>query len=309
MRIPGRERFDLLRRALPPGVSFRRARKRGLVGERFFSFGRGLGWRLWWRGMHGAKALLACPVSSTRFFEFDFADRHAAGLPEDAACLDVSSPFLFAFHAVRTRPGIRVRMANPDGRDLAKTRRMADDLALPRLETVEADVAALVREGRRYDAIWSLSVLEHIGEEHGGDRAACRDLWHLLKPGGRLILTLPTDKRSWEEFRDRDPYGLRGAPEDGRGHFFQRFYDETALRERIFAAVGREPAALEWFGVKESGHFHRYIEAWREQGAREVVWNDPLDIAEHYQAYASFAAMPGEGVCGLCFHKPMETAP
>ncbi len=284
-------------------ASFRRAVKTGLVGARYYEDGRRIGWRMWWKGYTKSRGVLMSPVSNTRYFEFDFAERGLGEAPKEARLLDVSSPFLFSFRLAERRPDLRIRMVNPDERDLALTRAMLAVNPRPGMETATDGIAELAAlpEGS-FDAVWSISVLEHIGEEFGGDREACRVLWRVLKPGGRMILTLPTDQTCWEEFRPKDPYGLKEEGEDERGVFFQRFYDVAAIRERIIGTVGCEPLVCEWFGVKEKGHFHSYIREWLERGA-ETVLRDPEDIARNYQRYASFGEMPGEGVCGLVFVK------
>lgn len=59
---------------------------------------------------------------------------------------------------------------------------------------------------------------------------------------------------------------------------------------------------MEWFGEKTPGHFHAYVARWRRDGLQATV-DDPLDVARNYRSYASFADMPGFGVCGLLFVK------
>jgi SAM-dependent methyltransferase len=169
--------------------------------------------------------------------------------------------------------------------------------------TVAGGVETLDGLERQYDAIWSLSVVEHIADEHGEDREAVKRMWRALRPGGRLILTVPTDKQAWDEYRDRDHYGTQQLANAEGAHFFQRFYDAEAIRARICAAIGQAPAAMEWFGEKTPGHFHAYVARWLQAGQRATL-RDPLDVAMNYRTYAQFADMPGAGVCGLLFIKP-----
>lgn len=284
--------------------AFMRARRNGLPGQAFYRFGRALGWRLWRAGHAEARQLLLYPVSITRYFEFDFAWR---ALAQDGfsprRCLDVSSPFLFGFFVARQFPEIQIRMLNPDARDFRRTRRLADQLAWPGIVAEEVGMESLKAEAATYDAVWSISVIEHIAGTNGDDRDAVRRLWKVLRPGGRLILTVPTDKRAWDEYRDNDPYGTQPQSGAAGAYFFQRFYDEAAIQSRLGAAIGQEPARVEWFGEKVAGHFHAYIARWRREGARATI-EDSLDIALNYQTYPSFADMPGAGVCGLLFVKP-----
>ncbi len=284
--------------------AFARARRLDLPGRDFYRLGRRLGWRLLRRDPAAAQALLACPVSSTRYFEFDFARR---ALAQDGfaprRCLDVSSPFLFSFDVARRVPGVRIRMLNPDRRDGAQTRRMATRLAWPGIEVEEAGVESLDAAAGDYDAVWSLSVIEHIAGAGGDDRDAVRRMWQAVRPGGRLILTVPTDRQAWDEYRDRDAYGTQPRDAATARYFFQRFYDEAAIRARLVGTIGQEPARVEWFGEKTPGHFHAYIARWRREGAA-ATRDDPWDVAANYRTYPSFGAMPGAGVCGLLFIKP-----
>lgn len=298
-----------LRLARASGQSFRRARQHGdWPGADFFRFGRRLGWRMWLQGNTKSRAVLMSPVSLTRYFEFDFARRHLSDLRPEHRLLDISSPFLFSFHLATHTPRLRIRMINPDSRDLARTERMYKPGRITNIVTECLGISELKQEpAGSLDAIWSLSVLEHIHPDHGGDREACRALWRLLAPGGRLVLTLPTDLTCWEEYREKDPYGLTQVSRDPKGVFFQRFYDEAAIRDRIIGSIGKEPETLEWFGVKQAGDFHNYIQRWLEQGANKVVVHDPEEIAMKHQAYDSFQDMPGEGVCGLVFRKDAST--
>lgn len=308
INIPNRQsvkwNIETLRLAWLAHVAFVRACRIGLRGKAFYKMGRCIGWKLWRLGYKQSRHLLMSPVSITRYFEFDFTDRHLRDLPEQGLAVDVSSPFLFSFGFCQANPRWIVRMINPDGRDLKRTVKTSEALKLSGLETIQTGYEILDQWPTEVDVIWSISVIEHISEEHGGDIAAVQAMWKALKPGGVLIITVPTDKQAWVEYRKNDPYELKKSTSDARGYFFQQFYDESTIKERIISTIGCPPVAIEWFGVNKIGHFHQYIQTWLKNGTEKVVWHDPLDIAENYQSYSTFEEMPGEGVCGLCFKKP-----
>lgn len=287
--------------------AFVRARQLGLPGQAFYRLGRSMGWTLFRHVHPAARKLLMSPVSSTRYFEFDFALR---SLLRDTTVLprrylDVSSPYLFSFYVTRHFPDDVVRMMNPDARDLKQTRQLAEVLRWQRLEFFQKGVESLEAIGETFDAVWSISVIEHIAGANGDDRDAVRRMWRVVRPGGRLILTVPTDLQTWDEYRSDDPYGTQQKSELRSDFFFQRFYDESSIRERIISSLGCEPDKIEWFGEKKAGHFHAYIDRWKRLGLTEAI-HDPLDIAENYQSYASFSDMPGAGVCGMLFIKTEE---
>jgi SAM-dependent methyltransferase len=297
-------RLRLLAEAHRAGGAFAEARRIGLPGQDFYRLGRSLGWKLFRMGDKHAQSLLRTPVNITRYFEFDFAWR-ALALDEEAPCrcLDVSSPFLFSLAVARHCPVVEVRMLNPAAWDVKQARHVVERTCWPRIRCVQAGVEALEGESGVYDAIWSISVVEHIAGDRGDDRDAVRLMWQALRPGGRLILTVPTDKLARDEYRDDDPYGTQPKSADSGAYFFQRFYDEQAIQTRIVDEIGCAPALIEWFGEKVPGHFNAYIDRWRREGSACTV-DDPLDIAMNYQPYPSHSAMPGVGVCGLSFVKP-----
>jgi hypothetical protein len=139
-----------------------RAVLHGLPGNAFHQLGRAMGWRLWRQSDGEARAMLSCPVSSTRYFEFDFAWRSLCdGDVKPRDCLDVSSPFLFSFFAARRIPGLAVCMLNPDQRDIMRVTHLAKALRWRGVTTVAGGVETLDGLERQYDAIWSLSVVEH----------------------------------------------------------------------------------------------------------------------------------------------------
>jgi SAM-dependent methyltransferase len=285
----------LLARAL---LSDRHARSHHGPGLEFASFGRSLGLKLLPVEPSLAREMLLWPVSIVRYWEFPFAARH---LPVDPVrCLDVASPRLFSYYvASRVRPGV-IRIINPDERDARLTAAIAKRAGLGQITVEALPVSAIAPEQDTYDAIWSISVLEHIPGD--GDTEAVRVLWKALRPGGRLIITVPVDRTAWDEFRSTDIYGL-GVPADERGHFFQRWYDRNAVADRLLLPIDQPPAHIEWFGEAQAGTFAAYEQDWLHRGLSRVV-DDPREIADHYREFTSWEEMPGQGVAGFVVEKP-----
>jgi len=303
MSTPWNVRLERMAEYAKSSWAYYRARHLGLLGHEFFPFGRSLGWEMYRKNGNRAWNLIVTPVSSTRYFEFSFA---LGCLSEDpGTCLDVSSPVLFDCYVARTYPSARVHVANPDVRDMDRTRGYLRDLKLPPIQTELADVSHLPPHPGGYDTVWSISVIEHIQSTTDDDSTAVRAMFAALRPGGRLILTVPTDKVFQEEYRERDYYGTQsdaGKPTKER-YFFQRFYDEAAIQERLIKPLGVAPARAGWYGETAPGRFSDYIQRWIQNGKTTTLW-DPLEMARHYRCYDSWSAMPGAGVCGLLFIKP-----
>jgi hypothetical protein len=283
---------------------FQKATEHGLVGPEFFTYGIHVAKRLQKTNPRIAKPLFTIPVDTTRFFEFDYTWRALNSLESNAnQFLDVSSPFLFSFRVAETFLKSSVLMINPDTKDLRSVKKLRDCLHMPRLILKERTIQDF-KDGQEslYDAIWSLSVVEHISGAKINDSSSLQIMWSLLKPGGLLILTVPTDKTYWEEFRSSDVYGQNTQIEN-EPVFFQRFYDESSIRNRLIEPLGVEPETIEWFGTKQAGVFHKMIEN-RLSNLRPLSSEHCIEMATSYQIYPTFDSMPGEGVCGLCFRKP-----
>lgn len=275
------------------------AEQLGATGMEFDRFGRRMGRELALRGRPFGLRYVIAPVSSTRYWEFPFI---LSCLPEAAGTfLDVSSPHLFSFYAAGRSRSSRVVMINPDDSDLRRTREIIDALGITNIEASRrglGDPMTDLTEG--FDCVWSISVIEHIAGCYD-DRSAVKDMFRFLRPGGRLMLTVPVDRTCWDEYRPCDYYGTQPRGGDGL-FFFQRFYDASTLRDRIISSIGREPSVVRFWGEKIRGHFLDYIDRWREIGFRVTV-DDPRVFAENYREYESWEEMPGVGVCGMMFEK------
>jgi len=58
-----------------------------------------------------------------------------------------------------------------------------------------APLGSPVYEGRKFDLITALDVIEHIED----DSAAAAEMVRMLKPGGRLVMTVPAFMSLWDE--------------------------------------------------------------------------------------------------------------
>lgn len=272
---------------------------RGLPGHRFGVFGRGVGARLIAAGqLRAGGSLLLSPVSSVRYWEFDFADRQLARGGYSA--LDISSPRLLALYLTHRGRFKHVVMANPDPEDLTATTSIIGAIGLEGIVTLRASAVEASASGL-WDAVWSISVVEHIAGD-SGDSMAVSAMFRSLRPGGVLVLTVPVDRRHWDEYRSDDVYGL-GADPSRDGYFFQRYYDAQSIEHRLIDGVGCRPDTQEWFGETSPGVFAAYERRWMERGLGETV-GDPAFIASNFRSYGGWAEMPGMGVCGMTFRKP-----
>jgi SAM-dependent methyltransferase len=288
MSVLGQAR--LLARAL---AAYRVGAQARIPGLRFDRFGRRVGLELLARREGGWLEYLLHPVDIVRYFEFEWA---LAALPPGLRrCLDVSSPRLFTYLVARRAPEARIAVFNPDREDASTTRRIAGALRLANLEVRVAGFESLDPDAR-FDAAWSLSVVEHVASARG-DADAITAVHRRLEPGGTFLLSVPVARTFRVEYRDADVYGTQPPQRDGR-FFFQRVYDEASIAARLVGAAPWRRAEARWFGETTPGWFAEYERRWSAEGLPFVV-EDPRFVAEHFREYPRWADMPGDGVCGL----------
>jgi SAM-dependent methyltransferase len=117
--------------------------------------------------------------------------------------------------------------------EIEKWKSIARDV--PNLELRVADGRALPFEDARFDHATSISVLEHVGGE-GGDAAALAELARCVRPGGRLLITLPHATAFWIEYRRGAVYVDEGERNAHGAALFQRWYDDAEV-DQLVAAV------------------------------------------------------------------------
>jgi SAM-dependent methyltransferase len=173
--------------------------------------------------------------------------------------LDLASPKLVAVQLARQ--GARVTSVDAFEPEIAAWRELAAG---------QDGVTFEVGDGRElgfgdesFDRAYSISVLEHIAEP--GDVGALRELARVVRPGGRVIVTLPYAAQYSEDWRDRPVYGEQ-EPVNGR-YFFERWYDD----ERIAHLVGAVPELVE-----RGRRVSRMVPNWHRLYLRAFPWLIPL---------------------------------
>ena len=164
------------------------------------------------------------PLDPSRYLELPETRRELGARPGDRV-LDLASPKLLAVQLARD--GADVTSVDLYADEIERWRRLAPSQKNLRFEV--ADGRALPYPDASFDHAYSISVLEHIPD--GGDRAALNELARVVKPGGRVVVTLPHATKAYDEHRDRALYG------GGEGDtFFQRWYDDAAVQDLAASA-------------------------------------------------------------------------
>lgn len=166
------------------------------------------------------------PLDPSRYLELPEARRELAARPGDRV-LDLASPKLLGVQLARE--GIDVTSVDLYEDEIERWRRLTESETNLRFEV--ADGRALPYPDASFDHAYSISVLEHIPD--GGDRAVLGELARVVKPGGRVVVTLPHAERAYDEHRDRALYGSGDT-------FFQRWYDDAAVQDLAASAPALE---------------------------------------------------------------------
>ncbi len=282
------------------------AKINGLRGIQFYTFGQRCAFKfLHLEKLRSFLTLLLNPVPLFRFAEFDFVIR-SAKWKGSIRVLDVSSPRLFSAYLLATNPDLQLYITNPDKSDITNTHAFLKTCNLDgeRIEFQCLRVADLSYQNGFFDVIYAISVIEHVLEEEQNNFLAI--LWRFLKPGGKLILTVPVSSKYRIEYRKKDVYSL-GYPRNENGAiFFQRVYDAASLKKQIIAPMKKlqgRPGPIEVFGLTAGWKFEEYLKRWENFGIAETA-KDIYYASKYIHKFDRIAQLKERGVCGLTFTKP-----
>ncbi len=281
--------------------ALRHARKAGLPGLDFDAYGR----RLARRELAGSRRFgrflssYLNPVSCVRYFEFPFAQQALARHFEEGTArsvLDVSSPRLLPFWLAECA-GHDITMINPDAPDLARSEALAQHARVSgRLHfSPHGDATSLPFPDNSFDCVTCISVIEHISGS--GDKQALREFTRVVRPGGAIVLTFPVKPTREDEFRQQPCYTTQQQDPDGRGYFFQRFYDDKDIQNLIKIPALKE-TERRYFVESPPGWFQAYELQWIQKGLA-VTARDPHLMADHFSDVGPVHPRDRTGVVGL----------
>lgn len=197
------------------------------------------------------------PLDPSRYLELPWAIERLAARPGERV-LDLASPKLLS--VALARRGVRVTAVDQLEREIETWRVLAENVS--GLELRVADGRSLPFEDDSFDHACSISVLEHI--EDPGDAEALRELARVVRPGGRVVVTLPHAVEYREDWRDAPVYA--NEPGDGRA-FFQRWYDPGRVDALVAAAPDLELISRDVV---------RMAPNWNDAYVRSFPWLVPL---------------------------------
>ena len=184
----------------------------------------------------GAKQLLY-PVGYWRFPIFPICVEETKSLPAGSRILDIGSPKLLSVY-LSSQQGHEVYATDICNRNI-ETRYAVHHADYPRKRRGGAfipsfeDARELSFPDEHFDAVYSLSVIEHIPDD--GDSVAMNELRRVLKPGATAIVEVPLADTYGEDWVDEDVYEREAS---GRKIFYQRRYDAARVIGNLVTPSG-----------------------------------------------------------------------
>ncbi|GMW00142.1 MAG: hypothetical protein AMXMBFR84_12800 [Candidatus Hydrogenedentota bacterium] len=156
-----------------------------------------------------------------------------------------------------------------------------------------------------YAFAYSVSVLEHIPNQ--GDTLAIKEISRVLRPGGRVVITVPCVPEYREIWSKKDPFGSQPKDDAGR-YFFGRWYDWNTIEARIIVPSGLTLVESSLYQERTSGWYERYCRTTENPlSLRSIVAKlfDPIWIHKNVErCVKSRQQVVSHGLAILLLEKP-----
>lgn len=170
------------------------------------------------------------PIDYMRYAEFG-AVLARLQLKPGSLVLDAGGPQWLTFALAAEHPRVQFQYVNFADYELHPFEKIRTLLKLDNLVISKEDLRQLSFPDDRFDEILSISVIEHIFPEEGGDIVALRELKRVLKKGGRLVITTPCKEKASIVYVRGAVYE-RGSPTN-ETQFYAREYSVPSLKALI----------------------------------------------------------------------------
>ena len=168
------------------------------------------------------------PIDYMRYAEFGAVLAHLR-LARGSRILDAAGPQWLTFALAAQHPDVEFHYVNLTDYELLPFERLRKLLKLDNLIIQREDLRQLSFPDEYFDEILSISVLEHVYPEVGGDDLSLLELKRVLKKDGSIVATMPCKEKANVVYIQGNVYERSGAGKQ----FFAREYSPKTLRALI----------------------------------------------------------------------------
>lgn len=171
------------------------------------------------------------PLDIARYYELPVVLKHLK-LKDNNLILDISSPKLLAFYIASNYPKVKVFALDKFKEEIKIWK---NTFTIPsNLYLLIGDARNLKFEKNKFDEIYSVSVIEHLGNgKDDGDKVMMEEAARVLTKGGKLLLTTIISSKAQTLYKKYNIYS--GKHKRIKNTFFCRIYDKNLLTERLFS--------------------------------------------------------------------------
>jgi cyclopropane fatty-acyl-phospholipid synthase-like methyltransferase len=241
-----------------------------------------------------AKRRTKRPVDYMRCSEFDLVFKQLS-LKEGMKVLDISSPQWFSLYLANSYPIIEFHYVNIVKWELDLIQDTAKCLNINNITYHKQDVRSLEFDSSHFDRAISISVIEHVGPEIGGDVQALNEIRRVLTPGGKFTLTMPlkdvrnviySDSAVWERKAQTRNFFAREYDFTQ----FQNLVDETGfkIKEKTFILENRGLLSLDYWewGPGKEKTYSKWIIKFIKSVEKYLGFSIEGKLAKYYLKYS-----------------------
>jgi len=232
---------------------------------------------------HRAKS----PIDYMRYAEFG-AVLTRLKLEPGSRVLDAGGPQWLTFALAARNPGVKFQYINYSDYEIQPFERIRSLLGLDNLTICKEDLRQLSFPDESFDEIFSISVLEHVYPEEGGDALALGEIKRVLKQGGSVILTTPCKDKPNVVYVQGDVYERTASEQEKQ--FYAREYSARTL-EMLLNKTHYENSEVAYISEMPSLVSIDYLEWGPMRGkplAKLLLW--------FYRTFARMTGLPVERV-------------
>ncbi|MFB3786799.1 MAG: methyltransferase domain-containing protein [bacterium] len=261
---------------------------------------------LWMRHHRTVRRLV--PVNPYEYYklaEIDFALHH---LPEKGrVCVDMGCG-RSAFPSFLAARGYTVAAVELHRESLTVQHQLRGKTTEDKLHPLAADFLHMPLLESSVDAVTLISTIEHVPGD--GDRLTVERLARILKPGGRLIITVPAAAHAREEWIAGNighVYTEARTHADALGYL--RVYDPAAVQARLIHPSGLALVRLTYYGERTQwgwlGLGRNFID--HRGGVHPSRFAAPLYLLFGRELWESELATAPWSIACICLEKPHES--